>query len=171
MKKVDGQGSGWRHGDCAGPLRDGLASHVHGTGVHVGHGHNERSHHNGVLVLQDVAVVDVTPVIIGPARAGTVTTETVRAVLRATITPTAAVYVAWDARGRCRYVGSIRRPQSRAAVRDRLSEHLAAGDPRKAEWYALTVTPYGATWTSRRCASVRGGSRTGSTRPTGRLTR
>jgi len=88
-----------------------------------------------------LAKIDAATVIIGPVRAGTVTTDTVPALRQVTRTPASAVYVAWDVRGRCRYVGSVRRPQSRAAVRDRLGEHLADGDQRKAGWYALTVIP------------------------------
>ncbi|MFV2086810.1 hypothetical protein [Micromonospora sp. LOL_021] len=67
-------------------------------------------------------------------------TVTLREVLRARATPSTAVYFAWDLFGRCRYVGSVRRPKARAAVRDRLREHLGHDD-RRAGWHALTVLP------------------------------
>lgn len=54
--------------------------------------------------------------------------------------PRAAVYVAWDAHGRCLYVGSVRRPKARAAVRDRIREHLRDTE-RLASWYAISILP------------------------------
>ncbi|MGY2873455.1 hypothetical protein ACVW00_000645 [Marmoricola sp. URHA0025 HA25] len=69
----------------------------------------------------------------------TCTTTTSRAVAVRS-GPRAAVYVTWDLRGRCLYVGSVRRSRSRAAARDRLREHLR--DPeRLASWYAVSVLP------------------------------
>ena len=54
--------------------------------------------------------------------------------------PTTAVYITWDTHGRCRYVGSVRRPRSPAAVRARLAEHLRVVE-RRGTWYAVTVLP------------------------------
>jgi hypothetical protein len=54
--------------------------------------------------------------------------------------PTTAVYITWDTHGRCRYVGSVRRPRSPAAVRARLTEHLRTVE-RRGTWYAVTVLP------------------------------
>jgi hypothetical protein len=54
-----------------------------------------------------------------------------------------AVYVAWDSRRSCRYVGSVCR-QGPAAVGDRLAEHYQLtdlGPARRAAWALLTVLP------------------------------
>lgn len=54
-----------------------------------------------------------------------------------------AVYVAWDNRYGCRYVGSVCR-RGRSAVGDRLGEHYAhrtAGAARRMSWCLLTVLP------------------------------
>lgn len=54
-----------------------------------------------------------------------------------------AVYVAWDSRRCCRYVGSVRR-QGQTAVGDRLAEHYQLtdlGPARRAAWALLTVLP------------------------------
>jgi hypothetical protein len=53
--------------------------------------------------------------------------------------PTTAVYITWDTHGRCRYVGSVRRPRSRA-VRARLAEHLRTVE-RRGTCYTVTVLP------------------------------
>jgi len=70
----------------------------------------------------------------GPA---TVTVAALHAAMR---TPRSAVYVTWDSRGRCRYVGSVHRPAARTAIRDRLGEH-ARIPLRRTSWYAVTVFP------------------------------
>lgn len=67
-------------------------------------------------------------------------TTTIQQALSARHGPRSAVYIAWDTRGRCRYVGSVRRPQSRSAVRARLKEHMTHAD-RRSTWYAVTVVP------------------------------
>lgn len=67
-------------------------------------------------------------------------TRPVHSLLTARLTATSAVYVTWDVRGRCRYVGSVRRPAARAAARDRIKEHLD-DDVRRGHWYAVTVLP------------------------------
>jgi hypothetical protein len=67
-------------------------------------------------------------------------TMTIEQQLRSPRGPTTAVYITWDTHGRCRYVGSVRRPHSRAAVRARLAEHLRAVE-RRGTWYAATVLP------------------------------
>lgn len=54
-----------------------------------------------------------------------------------------AVYIAWDSRRYCRYVGSVCR-QGQTAVGDRLSEHYQLtdlGPARRAAWALLTVLP------------------------------
>jgi hypothetical protein len=54
-----------------------------------------------------------------------------------------AVYIAWDNRRGCRYVGSVWR-QGPGAVGDRLAEHYAhrtAGVSRRMSWCLLTVLP------------------------------
>lgn len=51
-----------------------------------------------------------------------------------------AVYITWDTRGICRYVGSVHRPHARTAVRSRMREHLRHSD-RRAVWYGVTVLP------------------------------
>ncbi|MER7756209.1 hypothetical protein [Kitasatospora sp. NPDC097643] len=59
------------------------------------------------------------------------------------ITAASAVYIAWDARCSCRYVGSVCR-QSPTAVGDRLAEHhqhRTEGPARRAGWAVLTVLP------------------------------
>ncbi|MBX4179041.1 hypothetical protein [Streptomyces geysiriensis] len=63
------------------------------------------------------------------------------AVVRRRATASCAVYVAWDNRRGCRYVGSVCRP---GAVGDRLAEHYAhrtAGASRRTSWCLLTVLP------------------------------
>ncbi|MFI6396373.1 hypothetical protein [Nonomuraea sp. NPDC050540] len=63
--------------------------------------------------------------------------------VRCRITAVSAVYVAWDVRRTCRYVGSVCREGS-TAVGDRLSEHYrdrSAGASRRADWALLTVLP------------------------------
>jgi hypothetical protein len=67
-------------------------------------------------------------------------TVTIEQQLRTPRGPTTAVYITWDTHGRCRYVGSVRRPRSRAAVRARLAEHLRTAE-RRGTWYAVTVLP------------------------------
>lgn len=67
-------------------------------------------------------------------------TVTIERQLRTPRGPTNAVYITWDTHGRCRYVGSVRRPRSRAAVRARLAEHLRTVE-RRGTWYAVTVLP------------------------------
>ncbi|MEU6548388.1 hypothetical protein [Streptomyces sp. NPDC046859] len=65
------------------------------------------------------------------------------AVVRRRVTASCAVYVAWDNRRGCRYVGSVCR-QGPGAVGDRLAEHYAhrtAGAPRRTSWCLLTVLP------------------------------
>lgn len=54
--------------------------------------------------------------------------------------PAVAVYIAWDQRGVCRYVGSTRRPGSRSAVTARLREHLRH-DNRFASWAYVSILP------------------------------
>ena len=64
-------------------------------------------------------------------------------VARHSITATSAVYVAWDIRCCCRYVGSVCR-QGSTAVGDRLVEHhqhRTEGPARRAGWVLLTVLP------------------------------
>ncbi|MER6401492.1 hypothetical protein ABT263_36455 [Kitasatospora sp. NPDC001603] len=59
------------------------------------------------------------------------------------ITAPRAVYVAWDARGWCRYVGSVNRRHA-TAVGDRLAEHHQHprhGPARSRDWVLLTVLP------------------------------
>jgi hypothetical protein len=67
-------------------------------------------------------------------------TVTVTRLVRVSCTPTAAVYIAWDCRGNCRYVGSVCRRRAPAPVRDRVREHLRRPE-RRAGWYAMTVLP------------------------------
>jgi hypothetical protein len=65
------------------------------------------------------------------------------AVVRRRVVASCAVYVAWDNRRGCRYVGSVCR-QGPGAVGDRLAEHYAhrtAGTPRRTSWCLLTVLP------------------------------
>ncbi len=54
--------------------------------------------------------------------------------------PASAVYITWDTRGHCRYVGSVHRPKARAAVPSRMREHLRQAE-RRAAWYGVTVLP------------------------------
>ncbi|MGW4349013.1 hypothetical protein ACWEL8_28630 [Streptomyces sp. NPDC004690] len=64
-------------------------------------------------------------------------------VVRRRVAASCAVYVAWDNRRGCRYVGSVCR-QSPGAVGDRLAEHYAhrtAGASRRTSWCLLTVLP------------------------------
>ncbi|HEV2640510.1 MAG TPA: hypothetical protein VGX23_35595 [Actinocrinis sp.] len=59
------------------------------------------------------------------------------------ITAPSAVYAAWDARGWCRYVGSVCRQQA-TAVGDRLAEHHRHpqhGPARRRDWVLMTVLP------------------------------
>ena len=67
-------------------------------------------------------------------------TVTIERLLRTSRGPMSAIYVTWDTHGRCRYVGSVRRPRARSAVRARLAEHLERVE-RRAGWYAVTVLP------------------------------
>lgn len=60
--------------------------------------------------------------------------------LRTARGPASAVYITWDTHGTCRYVGSVHRPGARAAVRERLGEHLRIVE-RRGRWYAVTVLP------------------------------
>ncbi|MFE4258265.1 hypothetical protein [Streptomyces sp. NPDC056883] len=63
--------------------------------------------------------------------------------VRRSINEANAVYIAWDVRCRCRYVGSVDR-QERTAVGARLAEHHkhpTEGRERQAEWALLTVLP------------------------------
>jgi hypothetical protein len=65
------------------------------------------------------------------------------AAVRRRVAASCAVYVAWDSRCGCRYVGSVCR-QGRGAVGDRLAEHYAhptAGAFRRGAWCLLTVLP------------------------------
>ncbi|MFJ2651867.1 hypothetical protein ACIO1C_34730 [Streptomyces sp. NPDC087420] len=65
------------------------------------------------------------------------------AAVRRRVTASCAVYVAWDSRCGCRYVGSVCR-QGRGAVGDRLAEHYAhptAGASRREARCLLTVLP------------------------------
>jgi len=68
------------------------------------------------------------------------TTMPMARVLRTARGPASAVYITWDTHGSCRYVGSVRRPGSRAGVRERLGEHLRIVE-RRGRWYAVTVLP------------------------------
>ncbi|WNO70120.1 hypothetical protein [Streptomyces sp. AM8-1-1] len=64
-------------------------------------------------------------------------------VVRRRVAASCAVYVAWDNRGGCRYVGSVCR-QGPCAVGDRLAEHYAhrtVGVSRRTSWCLLTVLP------------------------------
>jgi hypothetical protein len=70
-------------------------------------------------------------------RLATVTVERLLGTVRG---PMSAVYVTWDTHGQCRYVGSVRRPSARSAVRSRLGEHLRQ-EKRRSMWYAVTVLP------------------------------
>ncbi|KMS91948.1 hypothetical protein ACZ91_07040 [Streptomyces regensis] len=63
------------------------------------------------------------------------------AAVRRRVAANCAVYVAWDNRRGCRYVGSVCR-QGPGAVGDRLAEHYAhrtAGVSRRTSWCLLTV--------------------------------
>jgi hypothetical protein len=80
------------------------------------------------------------PVLELPVAGVDLCTVTVDHLARAVSTPTAAVYIVWDAWGRCRYVGSVRRRRDAAPVRDRMREHLRQ-PVRRAKWYAATVLP------------------------------
>ena len=74
------------------------------------------------------------PVVVCPARPDAV---------RRRVAASCAVYVAWDSRRRCRYVGSVCR-QGSGAVGDRLAEHYAhptTGAARRGAWLLLTVLP------------------------------
>ncbi|MER7847487.1 hypothetical protein ABTZ03_26500 [Kitasatospora sp. NPDC096077] len=65
------------------------------------------------------------------------------ATVRRQITAASAVYVVWDVRGRCRYVGSVHR-EAPTAVSNRLAEHhqhRTEGGMRREEWALLTVLP------------------------------
>ncbi|MDX3364091.1 hypothetical protein ACIBWG_32445 [Streptomyces griseoaurantiacus] len=65
------------------------------------------------------------------------------AVVRRRVAASCAVYVAWDNRRGCRYVGSVCR-QGPGAVGNRLAEHYAhrtAGLARRTSWCLLTVLP------------------------------
>lgn len=65
------------------------------------------------------------------------------AAVRRRVAASCAVYVAWDNRRGCRYVGSVCR-QGPGAVGDRLAEHYAhrtSGVARRASWCLLTVLP------------------------------
>ncbi|MEW5631192.1 hypothetical protein AB1388_32285 [Streptomyces hydrogenans] len=65
------------------------------------------------------------------------------ATVRREITTASAVYVTWDVRGRCRYVGSVHRGAP-TAVSNRLAEHhqhRTEGCVRREEWALLTVLP------------------------------
>ncbi|MGH4011208.1 MAG: hypothetical protein ACRDTH_24125 [Pseudonocardiaceae bacterium] len=70
------------------------------------------------------------------------------AALRGRVTCSSAVYVAWDSRLACRYVGSVARGGP-TAVPDRVAEHLdhsAAGRRKRSLWALLTVLPIGAAY-------------------------
>lgn len=91
-----------------------------------------------LLPALDPGMLDGDGLVDGRAlRAATVTVDQL---LRTRRGPTAAIYITWDVRGTCRYVGSARRPTSQAAVRGRLQEHMAI-DGRRDRWYAITVLP------------------------------
>ncbi|MFE3875402.1 hypothetical protein ACFXPX_13500 [Kitasatospora sp. NPDC059146] len=78
----------------------------------------------------------------GGLLAGLTCRATVEAARRGITAPN-AVYVAWDVRYCCRYVGSVCRP-SVTAVGDRLAEHhqhLTEGTARRSGWALLTVLP------------------------------
>lgn len=73
---------------------------------------------------------------------GLVCRATVEAAWQEINTPS-AVYVAWDARCWCRYVGSVYRQQA-TAVGDRLAEHHRHpqyGSSRRRDWVLMTVLP------------------------------
>lgn len=88
-------------------------------------------------VLDDSAVQgghSHAPVVVCPARPDAV---------RRQVGARCAVYVAWDSRRGCRYVGSVCR-QGTGAVGDRLAEHYAhptTGVMRRGAWLLLTVLP------------------------------
>ncbi|MCX4827021.1 hypothetical protein OG883_46140 [Streptomyces sp. NBC_01142] len=74
------------------------------------------------------------PVVVCPALPGAV---------RRRVGARCAVYVAWDSRRGCQYVGSVCR-QGAGAVGDRLAEHYAhptTGVIRRGAWSLLTVLP------------------------------
>ncbi|WP_030720234.1 hypothetical protein [Streptomyces griseus] len=74
------------------------------------------------------------PVVVCRARPDTV---------RRYVAASCAVYVAWDSRRGCRYVGSVCR-EGAGAVGDRLAEHYAhpaTGVLRRGAWCVLTVLP------------------------------
>ncbi|MFJ5535431.1 hypothetical protein [Streptomyces sp. NPDC093261] len=74
------------------------------------------------------------PVVVCPARPDAV---------RRRAAATCAVYVAWDSRRGCQYVGSVCR-QGAGAVGDRLAEHYAhptTGVARRGAWSLLTILP------------------------------
>ncbi|MFJ4851465.1 hypothetical protein [Streptomyces sp. NPDC088733] len=63
--------------------------------------------------------------------------------LRQTMECAKAVYVAWDRRGDCLYVGSVCRGHD-TAIADRLDEHfrsISNGSRRRASWALLSVLP------------------------------
>lgn len=65
--------------------------------------------------------------------------------LRGRVTCSSAIYVVWDSRLACRYVGSVARGGP-TAVPDRVAEHLgqsAAGRRKRSLWALLTVLPLG----------------------------
>lgn len=67
------------------------------------------------------------------------------AALRGRVTSSSAIYVVWDSRLACRYVGSVARGGP-TAVPDRVAEHLgqsAAGRRKRSLWALLTVLPVG----------------------------
>ena len=80
------------------------------------------------------------PVLDLPPAGLQVCTVSVARLDRVSSTPRAAVYIAWDGQGRCRYVGSVCRPRDAAPVRDRVREHLRRPE-RRTRWYAVTVLP------------------------------
>jgi hypothetical protein len=88
-------------------------------------------------------VLDVPATAEGRGSSSVVVSRAIPAVVRRRVTASCAVYVAWDNRRGCRYVGSVCR-QGPGAVGDRLAEHYAhrtAGASRRTSWCLLTVLP------------------------------
>ncbi|MER5842758.1 hypothetical protein ABT099_21120 [Streptomyces prasinus] len=88
-------------------------------------------------------VLDVPAIAVGRGGSPVVVCRASPAVVRRRVAASCAVYVAWDNRRGCRYVGSVCR-QGPGAVGDRLAEHYAhraAGLARRTSWCLLTVLP------------------------------
>ncbi|WP_103338810.1 hypothetical protein [Amycolatopsis sp. CA-126428] len=96
---------------------------------------------NAIMRRQiEQAVGLMRPVLDLPAGGLQACTMAVARYARVSSTPTSAVYITWDPRGGCRYVGSGCRLEDVTAVRARVREHLRRRE-RRARWYAVTILP------------------------------